>query len=244
MDYKEMLASIDKSRVPQHIAIIMDGNGRWAKKRLKNRLFGHRAGAQTIREVVECGVDFGLKYLTVYAFSAENWNRPEAEIKGLFKLLLEFLKKEIDEIHANNVCVKLLGSEERLDPAYLASINNTLKLTWNNTGLQLRIAFNYGGRQDIVQAVKKISQKSISGEIDPESINQELIESYLYTRDMPDPDLLIRTSGELRISNFLIWQIAYAEMWFTDKLWPDFTRVDMVQAVLDFQNRNRRFGAL
>jgi undecaprenyl diphosphate synthase len=244
MGYTELLAKIDKTRLPQHIAIIMDGNGRWAKKRLKNRLFGHRAGARAMRQAIECGVDLGLEYMTVYAFSAENWNRPEAEIKGLFNLLLEFMKKEIDEINANNVCMKIIGGEERLDPQYLAEINSTMSTTWNNTGLQVRVAFNYGGRQDIIQAVKAISNKVKAGELDSNDITSELFESYLYTKDIPDPDLLVRTSGELRISNFLIWQIAYAELWFTEILWPDFTKENLLQAVLDFQNRDRRFGAL
>ncbi len=244
MRYKELLSKLDRNNLPEHVAIIMDGNGRWAKKKLKNRLFGHRAGAKAVREVIECGVEIGLKYLTVYAFSSENWNRPEAEIKGLLNLLVEFMNKEIDEINENNVCVKLIGGEEGLDPEYLNNINKTLSTTWNNDGLQFRIAFNYGGRQDILQAVKKIASETLEGKIDIESINLETINNHLYTSEMPDPDLLIRTSGELRLSNFLIWQSAYTEFWFTDKLWPEFNRTDMVEAIVDYQNRNRRFGAL
>ncbi|MDP8232739.1 MAG: isoprenyl transferase [Candidatus Zophobacter franzmannii] len=244
MEYKELLQQIDKNKMPKHIAIIMDGNGRWAKKKIKNRLFGHRAGAKAVRQIIECGVELNLEYLTVYAFSSENWNRPAAEIKGLLNLLVEFMNKEIAEINSNNVCVKLVGGEEGLEQGYLDKINKTLSTTWNNTGLQFRIAFNYGGRQDILQAVKKIGVKIQSGEITPEDIDSSLLEANLYTVGMPDPDLLIRTSGELRISNFLIWQVAYAELWFTEKLWPDFTKSDMLDAIVDFQNRNRRYGAL
>ncbi len=244
MEYKKLLTQLNQENLPNHVAIIMDGNGRWAKKRLKNRLFGHRAGAKAVREIIECGVEIGLKYLTVYAFSSENWNRPEAEVKGLLNLLVEFMNKEIDEINDNNVCVKLVGGEEGLDQDYLDNINKTLSTTWNNDGLQFRIAFNYGGRQDILQAVKKIAKKASDGKINPNDISLDTINDNLYTFEMPDPDLLIRTSGELRLSNFLVWQSAYTEFWFTDKLWPEFTRTDMVQAIIDYQNRNRRFGAL
>jgi undecaprenyl diphosphate synthase len=241
--YKDLLTKIEKLRLPQHIGVIMDGNGRWAKRNNTTRLNGHKRGANAVREIVEASVELGLNFLTIYAFSTENWRRPKTEVHGLLRLIMDTLIKEIDELSSNNILVRFIGSKKGLEPRYYEKISKTCAKSWNNTGLNLNVAMNYGGRQEIVEMIEKLLNDVQKGVIKSEDIEQDLIRKYLYTGDMPDPDLLIRTSGELRLSNFLIWQSAYAELWFTETLWPDFTRVEFLKAILDYQKRKRRFGA-
>ena len=242
-NYKELLKKLNKDRIPAHVAIIMDGNGRWARKHGKKRIFGHKKGVETVRKIVEVSAEAGVKYLTIYAFSTENWRRSKNEVNYLMKLILDSLLKEIDELIKNNVVIRFIGTEEKLPGNYNKKVYETCKLSWQNTGLNLNVAMNYGGRREILEAVKKISQKVKDGKISVDDINEEMIANHLYTAGMPDPDLVIRTSGELRLSNYLIWQTAYSEFWFTDILWPDFTKADFITALLDYQSRERRFGA-
>jgi undecaprenyl diphosphate synthase len=235
---------IDHRCLPNHIAIIMDGNGRWAKKRLMPRTMGHRSGMATLRRMVEACVDLKISVLTVYAFSTENWKRPKEEIDYLMALLIEFLQKEIDELHQQNVRVKVIGDYYRLPARCVNQIEGACRLTGNNTGLILNMAINYGGRDDMVQAVKKVTQQVTAGQFKIDDIRESTLSQLLYTGDITDPDLLIRTAGEMRLSNFLLWQLAYSELWFTDILWPDFTREDLMRAIYDYQHRSRRFGGL
>lgn len=239
-NYKDLIDKLNPARKPRHIGIIMDGNGRWAKQRKRPRLYGHREGAKAIREAVEIAVELKLEYITFYAFSTENWSRPEDEVQGLLKLLRERLIKEIPELNERNVQVHLIGSEINLQPEYLTEIRRLAAQTHSNTGLVINIAFNYGGRLEIVEAIKKIAMQ-------PELLNnldEKLISEHLWTAGQPDPDLIIRTSGESRLSNFLLWQSAYAEIYITETLWPDFDKVAMLEAILDYQRRHRRFGGL
>lgn len=242
--FEELMAAIDTSRLPGHIAIIMDGNGRWATKRGLPRAMGHRAGVESLREIVNICSVLGVSFLTVYAFSTENWKRPKEEVNILMDLLVEYLKKEIAELHGKNVRVRAVGRIMELTDKAVRALAEAEQLTRENTGLTLNLALNYGGRTEITEAVKKILELGLQGEIKPEQVNEELISRHLYTGDMPDPDLIIRPSGELRISNFLLWQAAYAEFRFCPELWPDFRKVHLLEAVLDFQNRHRRFGGL
>ncbi|HOA29331.1 MAG: isoprenyl transferase [Candidatus Cloacimonetes bacterium] len=237
-DYKELLPKLDLGRKPRHIGIIMDGNGRWAKKRLRPRLLGHRAGADAIREVVELGVELKLELLTFYAFSTENWNRPQDEIDGLLKLLKEFLIKEIPELNEQNIRVDFIGSDRGIDPQYMEEIRSLAAQTHQNNGMKVNIAFNYGGRLEIVEAIKRMTSKEI------EMLTTDNFGEYLYTAGQPDPDLIIRTSGESRLSNFLLWQSAYAEIYITQTLWPDFGKRAFLEALLDYQTRTRRFGGV
>ncbi|MFC2532122.1 Undecaprenyl pyrophosphate synthase [Capnocytophaga ochracea] len=227
---------------PKHLAIIMDGNGRWAKKQGLLRAYGHEKGVQTVRQVVEYCVEHRIPYLTLFAFSTENWKRPALEVKALMELLVKFLKKEVDNLHKNNVRLKTIGNLDRFPPkpreALLASIDK-LK---NNTGLTLTLALNYGAREEILTAIKEIAAKVKEGTLIANTITETTLQKHLYTYDLPDVDLLIRTSGEERISNFLLWQIAYAELYFTEVLWPDFTKKHLEEALLNYQNRERRFG--
>lgn len=227
---------------PKHLAIIMDGNGRWAKKQGLLRAYGHEKGVQTVRQVVEYCVEHRIPYLTLFAFSTENWKRPALEVKALMELLVKFLKKEVDNLHKNNVRLKTIGNLDRFPPkpreALLASIDK-LK---NNTGLTLTLALNYGAREEILTAIKEIAAKVKEGTLIANTITETTLQKHLYTYDLPDVDLLIRTSGEERISNFLLWQIAYAELYFAEVLWPDFTKKHLEDALLNYQNRERRFG--
>jgi len=227
---------------PKHLAIIMDGNGRWAKKQGLLRAYGHEKGVQTVRQVVEYCVEYRIPYLTLFAFSTENWKRPALEVKALMELLVKFLKKEVDNLHKNNVRLKTIGNLDRFPPkpreALLASIDK-LK---NNTGLTLTLALNYGAREEILTAIKEIAAKVKEGTLIANTITETTLQKHLYTYDLPDVDLLIRTSGEERISNFLLWQIAYAELYFTEVLWPDFTKKHLEEALSNYQNRERRFG--
>lgn len=242
--YKELLARIDKNRLPQHIAVIMDGNGRWAKKRLQNRLYGHRHGAEAVRKTIEACHEAGVKYLTLYAFSTENWSRPKSEVSGLFKLILNTLFKELDDLLKNRVRLKFIGSRKELDPSFVQQLDKASKKSENNRGLTVLVAINYGSRREILDAVNQLVEDKVSGKLADKEITEEIFSSYLYTSGVPDPELLIRTSGELRLSNYLLWQNAYTELWFTDVLWPDFTKEHLMLAIIDFQNRDRRFGAI
>ena len=230
--------SIQFERLPAHIAIIMDGNGRWAKQRHLPRMSGHRAGTENLRTIIKTCVEFGVKYLTVYAFSTENWKRPEDEVSGLMDILADALEKELDELHKQGVCLRHVGRLERLDPAIRGKIKTAIKLTQNNDRLILNIAWNYGGRDEIVAAVQRILEEGIQ----VDEISEDVFEKHLFTYPSPDPDLVIRTSGEQRTSNFLLWQSAYSEWYFTPILWPDFGREELKQAIIAFGERSRRFG--
>ncbi|MDD3051625.1 MAG: isoprenyl transferase [Candidatus Cloacimonetes bacterium] len=242
MDYHEKISLLSKEKMPRHIAIIMDGNGRWAKQRGKNRLFGHQAGVKSVRAVIEAGVEIELECMTLYAFSTENWNRPKTEVQALLKMIQNYLVKEIKELSDNNVIVNFIGSKKHISESYREKIHKTCQMSWTNTGMRLNIAMNYGGRIEITEAVQQIAEDIEKGKIKRDDISESLISSYLYTAQYPDPDLIIRTSGEYRLSNYLIWQSAYSEFWFTDTLWPDFGKDEFLDAVLDYQNRQRRFG--
>ncbi len=241
----ELHSQIDLERLPRHIAVIMDGNGRWARKRHLPRIAGHRAGIRAVRQVVEACARLGVPCLTLYAFSVENWKRPRTEVKLLMGLLREYLKKEIAELNRNNIRFGAIGRIESLPKAVQQDLHETVEKTGKNTGLRLTLALNYGGRTELIDAVRNMaSQLTENGTFDPETITEESFSRHLYTRDLPDPDLLIRTSGEMRLSNFLLWQVAYSEIWVTDILWPDFTEGELFQAVIDFQRRERRYGGL
>ena len=233
---------LDKTKLPTHVAIIMDGNGRWAKKHLLSRIKGHEKGSEAVRTIVRACREFGIGYLTLYAFSTENWQRPKAEIDALMTLLIKFLKSEQQELLENDIRLHAVGQIERLPAEVQQALRETIKLTRKNSGLQLNLALSYGSRTEIVHMVKQIAQKLKNGQIDPQSINAEIVAQHLYTKGIPDPDLLIRTSGEMRISNFLLWQIAYSEIHITPTYWPDFSRDEFYQILKDFQKRERRFG--
>ncbi|MFL3013594.1 MAG: isoprenyl transferase [Candidatus Neomarinimicrobiota bacterium] len=228
--------------VPKHIAIIMDGNGRWAKERGLPRIAGHREGINSVREITRICGEIGVKYLTLFTFSTENWNRPKREVKALMTLLLSTIKKEIKELHKNNVKFSTIGDISILPKSTEKGIKEGIDLTFNNSGLNLILALNYGSRQEIISAVNSIITDINKKDIEIDLIDENIFSSYLYTNNCPDPDLLIRTSGELRISNFLLWQSAYTEMYLTDTYWPSFRENELFQAILDFQNRERRFG--
>ena len=234
--------AVDPERLPRHIAIIMDGNGRWAKKRHLPRVAGHRAGVEPVRSSVETCARLGIEALTLYAFSVENWKRPRAEIETLWRLLRYYLKHELPDLQRNNIRFQAIGRVDELPAGIKGELDETIDATAANTGLRVNLAINYGGRTEIVDAVRALVDKARRGE--PVEVTEDSISRHLYTASLPDPDLLIRTSGEMRISNFLLWQIAYAELYVTDTLWPDFGRAELLRAVLDFQRRERRFGGL
>ncbi len=233
-------SSTKTSQVPAHVAIIMDGNGRWAKQRGLPRLVGHRAGTNNIREIVKTFADAGVKYLTLYAFSTENWGRPKDEVMGLFGILESVIDREMKALHEAGVRICLLGTLDGMSEKLNNKVCYALKLTENNAGITLNLAFNYGGRAEIVEAVRKI----VSEGVPPEAITEELISQRLYTADMPDPDLIIRTAGEMRLSNFLIWQAAYSEYYFTHVFWPSFSTEHVKEALLAYSQRHRRFGGI
>jgi undecaprenyl diphosphate synthase len=239
MSYKDQL---NLSNLPRHIAIIMDGNGRWAKEQGKMRIFGHHNGVLSVRDVVEGACDLNLGYLTLYTFSSENWNRPKLEVMAIMELMVATIHKEIDNFMKKNVRLNAIGDLEMLPAKCLRELNNAIDTTSGNTGLVLTLALSYSSRREIVRAAKNLALKVQNGELDANAINEELFEDNLYTANMPDPELLIRTSGEFRVSNYLLWQIAYAELYFTPKLWPDFRKEDLFEAILDYQKRERRFG--
>jgi len=229
---------------PRHVAIIMDGNGRWAQSRGRPRLFGHHAGARRVREVVECCPALGVKYLTIFAFSTENWKRTQVEVAGLMSLFRRYISKEMNALAEQNVRVRFIGDRPRLDAKLIALMDRLEEKTADNTGTHLTIALNYGGRDEVARATKRLAQDVASGVLDPESVDEETLPKYLDTHVLPDPDLVIRTSGEARISNFLLWQSAYAEYEFIDTLWPDFTAEEMGRLCGKFGARDRRFGAV
>jgi undecaprenyl diphosphate synthase len=238
---EEFLAQIDFERLPRHIAIIMDGNGRWARMRSLPRVAGHRAGISAVRDVVETSARLGCQVLTLYAFSVENWKRPQREVETLMALLREYLRKELHTLHVNNIAFNVIGRIDELSPTVRKELLAGVEATRKNTGLLFNIALSYGGRAEIVDACNRIlrDRASLAG-VGP--IDEDTFARYLYTAGQPDPDLLIRTSGELRISNFLLWQIAYAEMWVTETLWPDFRKLELLRAIVDYQKRERRYG--
>lgn len=241
---EKLLSSIDWSRLPRHVAIIMDGNGRWAAQRGQPRIAGHRAGVEAVRSAVDTGARLGLGALTLYAFSTENWKRPRYEVDALMRMLRKYLRIELDEIHKQNIRFQTIGRIDALAPRVRDEIARASEHTASNTGMVLSVALNYGGRAEIVDACRAAVQKLQAVGQTADVLSEADIEQELYTRDLPELDLLVRTSGELRISNFLLWQIAYAEIYVTETLWPDFRRVHLLQAILDYQQRNRRFGGL
>jgi len=233
---------IDK--LPQHIAVIMDGNGRWAKANNQPRVFGHKSGVKSVRVISEAAAELGVKYLTLYAFSTENWNRPKFEVNALMLLLVETIKKELKVLNKNNIKLQTIGDLSQLPDKSRKALENGVESTKNNSGLKLILAMNYSSRWEIVEASKKIARLCKDGELKVEDIDETVFENALTTKDIPDPELLIRTSGEQRISNYLLWQIAYTELYFTDVFWPDFGKEALYDAIIDYQQRERRFGKI
>lgn len=239
-----LLSQIDLTKLPQHLAIIMDGNGRWAKKRGLPRSAGHRAGVDTLRKVIEMCVELKIQVLTVYAFSTENWKRPQDEVSILMNLIVEYLRRELDEMHKQNIRIRPIGDISALPGEARDEMNRAMEATKKNSGLQFNVALNYGGRREIVEAARAIARKVVENKISPEEITEKVFADHLFTAGQPEPDLLIRPSGELRISNFLLWQLAYAEFYYTNIYWPDFNKSELLKAILDFQKRNRRYGGI
>lgn len=233
---------IDKNKLPQHIAIIMDGNGRWAKEKGHERLFGHYHGVESVRDVVEGAAELGIKYLTLYAFSTENWDRPENEVIGLMELLVDTIQKETPDLIKNNIRLQVIGDLEAMPPKVRNKLKEVLQKTAGNAGMNLIMAISYSSRWEIIRAMKLIAEDCKAGKLDSATIDQSVFKNYLTTKDFPDPELMIRTSGEFRISNFLLYQLAYTELYFSSVLWPDFRKQNLYEAILDFQNRERRFG--
>ncbi|MDD2798241.1 MAG: isoprenyl transferase [Bacteroidales bacterium] len=235
---------IDKSRLPEHIAIVMDGNGRWAKQQDKPRSYGHQYGVESVRNVLKAAADLGIKYLTLYTFSNENWNRPDDEVQALMGLLVHAIQHEREELNANNVRMKAIGDINRLAPAVRAELDNCIDFLSENTGVTLVLALSYSSRWEIANAAKEIAIAVKENRLLIEDINDHLFDSYINTQNIPDPDLMIRTGGEIRISNFLLWQIAYSELYFTEEFWPDFNEDSLIKAILFYQSRERRFGKI
>ena len=240
----EYLKKIEKSKVPIHVAIIMDGNGRWAKKHGKDRVFGHQEGIKSVKEVIKASINSGVQYLTLYAFSKENWSRPKEEVDFLMELLIRSIENELDELNENGIKLKIIGDIDNLPNRVRVKLERALKVTDKNERLNLIIALNYGSRWEIVEMIKKISERVKNGELHSEEINDGIVADYLTTAGIPDPELMIRTSGEQRISNFLLWQLAYTELYFTEKFWPEFKEIDFYEAILNYQRRERRFGKI
>lgn len=233
---------INSEKLPSHIAIIMDGNGRWAKEKGKDRLFGHYSGVESVRNIVEGCAELGIKYLTLYAFSTENWDRPIDEVTGLMELLVQTIKQEVVTLNKNNIKLQVIGNTEMLPVSARKELDEACEATKTNTGLNLVMALSYSSQWEIIRAIKEIAVEIKMGKLDPEEITNQVFEHHLCTASIPDPELMIRTSGEYRISNFLLYQLAYSELYFTDTLWPDFRKENLYEAILDFQNRERRFG--
>lgn len=229
-------------KVPRHVAIIMDGNGRWARERGLPRIFGHRAGIESVREIVRACGEVGIEALTLYVFSVENWERPREEVRGLMGMLRELLRKEVRELDKNHVRLMSIGRRDLLPKVVQEELDRAIKALKKNTGLVLNLALSYGGRAEIVEAARRIGEEAKEGKLDPAKLDEKTFAKHLYAPDLPDPDLLIRTAGEMRVSNFLLWQIAYAELYVTDVLWPDFRRPNLLKAIEDYQKRERRFG--
>jgi len=244
VEEERLFAELDANRLPQHVAVIMDGNGRWAQRRHLPRIAGHRAGVQSARTVIESCARLNIPALTLYAFSMENWRRPKAEIDFLMRLLREYLRKELPVIHRNNIRLLVIGRPDQLPEAVRTDVERAMDQTAKNSGMQLAVALNYGGRAELVDAFNRILDRVRNNGLANARVDEDMISQHLYTAGLPDPDLLIRTSGEMRVSNFLLWQIAYAEIYVTETLWPDFTRAQLLEALLDFQKRERRYGGL
>lgn len=238
----QLLEKINKEQLPRHIAIIMDGNGRWAKEQGQDRLYGHFHGVESVRNIVEGSAELGIEYLTLYAFSTENWDRPEYEVIGLMELLVSTIRKEVESLHKNNIKLHVIGDMNMLPDYARQELNEALDMTKGNTGLNLIMALSYSGRWELLNAVKNIAYEVKQGKLNVEAIDQDVLQRYLCTSGFPDPELMIRTSGEFRISNFLLYQLAYAELYFTNVRWPDFRKENLYEAILDYQNRERRFG--
>jgi undecaprenyl diphosphate synthase len=237
-----LLAEFDPAAGPRHVAIIMDGNGRWASKRGLPHIAGHSAGAKAVRECIAASIELGIEYLTIYSFSSENWARPAEEVSGLMSLFVEVLERELKNLQRMNVRVLVIGDMTALPALTREAFERVIARTAENTGLTLVVALNYGGRVEIAEAARELAREAAAGTLDPDSIDEDAVSARLYTAGIPDPDLLIRTSGEMRISNFLLWQIAYSELWVTHTLWPDFDRTDLLRALVDYEKRERRFG--
>lgn len=238
----QLVDNIDRSNVPRHIAVIMDGNGRWAKKHGKPRVFGHRSGVTAVREVTEACAELGIGYLTLYAFSTENWGRPKTEVIALMSLLVDTIRKEIGTLNDNNIRLKAIGDISKLPKSSYKALQEGIEDTKDNTGTTLILALNYSSRQELTNAAKQIAKDAAAGLIQPDDITEERMSQYLETKDIPDPELMIRTSGEQRISNYLLWQMAYTELYFTKTYWPDFRKEHLYEAIVDYQDRERRFG--
>jgi undecaprenyl diphosphate synthase len=234
--------TIKHDRLPVHIAVIMDGNGRWAKQRGADRIYGHRQGVESVRQVIEGAAEIGVKYLTLYAFSTENWNRPWEEVEALMEIMVDSLNNECDTLIKNNIVLRVIGDIERLSPKVRKSLDATLERTSVCTGMIVTVALSYSSRWEILNAARKLAEEVKKGMLDPTEIDKDQFERHLTTAGVPDPELVVRTSGELRISNFLLWQIAYAEFYFTETLWPDFGKEDLYRAIIEYQKRERRFG--
>ena len=240
----KLLKEVDKSNIPNHVAIIMDGNGRWAKKIGKERFFGHNSGVNSVRETIDAAINLGVKNLTLYVFSMENWKRPEAEIKSLMYLLFHSITDELENLNKNNIKLDIIGDQYLLTEKIRKKLVNAKEQTSNNKGLKLNLAISYGSKQEIIEAVKSISSKVKKNIISLENIDENIINDHLYTRNLDNVDLLIRTGGEIRVSNFLLWQISYAELIFLELLWPDFKKINFYEAIVEYQNRARRFGKI
>lgn len=237
-----LLTQLDKTRLPRHIAVIMDGNGRWAKEKGEDRLFGHYHGVESVRQMVEGCAELGIEYLTLYAFSTENWDRPTYEVTGLMELLVSTIRKEVATLDKNNIRLHVIGDMSMLPDYAREELKEAIEITHQNTGLNLIMALSYSGRWEILEAVKTIADEVGKGQLNPTDINEQVFVQHLSTRHFPDPELMIRTSGEFRISNFLLYQLAYAELYFTEVAWPDFKKENLYEAILDYQRRERRFG--
>ena len=242
--YDDLSNKIDKKKIPEHVAIIMDGNGRWATKKGLPRSYGHNKGVRVLKEIIRASKNLGCKVLTVYAFSTENWTRPSTEVDFLLNLFEAVLKKEINELHQESIKIKFIGELSPFPETLKSVLHNSEALTRNNKNFTLNVCVNYGGRQEIVKVAKEIALKSFAGEIKPSDVDEELINSELLTKGIKDPELLIRTSGEKRISNFLLWQLAYSEIYISEVLWPDFDEFEFFKAIIDYQSRDRRFGGI
>ncbi len=242
MSEQELLASLDLRRLPRHVAVIMDGNGRWAEQRGLPRVEGHRASMQSIRDTVSGCSQIGVGFLTLYAFSTENWSRPKDEVSALMFLIEQTLHSQVPELHENQVVIKHLGRRDGLPQSLLDTIDASVQKTAGNTGLTLQLAVNYGGRQEIVDAARAMAQRVAAGDLKLDDVNEEAFAGHLYRPEAPDPDLLVRTGGDMRISNYLLWEVAYAEIWVTPTLWPDFRKAELYRAIADYQGRQRRFG--
>ena len=240
----DLKSQINSKKLPKHIAVIMDGNGRWAKQKGKARVFGHRNGVKAVRETTEAAAELGVEYLTLYAFSTENWNRPKLEVNALMRLLVDTLHKEVETLNKNNIRLQAIGDIEKLPSKTYQALLEGIENTRNNTRMTLVLALNYSAKWEIVEAVKQLAEKAKNSDLAIEDIDEQLFSKTLSTKSMPDPELLIRTSGESRISNFLLWQIAYSELYFTPLFWPEFRKEHLYQAIIDYQNRERRFGKI